>query len=302
MALAGDDVGGFIGSPPPDLLTRWFQLGAFKPMFRNHAATDTRRARSRGSTGRSTKRCDAQAIEQRYRLMPYLYTAAEENARTGMPIMRPVFLAYPQAAAFYGNDRDFLFGRDLFVAPVVDERLDAHVVSLPPGAWYAFGSSKRHVAAKEPIKLDPRPQGTPVYARAGAIIPMQPLVQHTGQTPQGALELQVYLPDANADDCRGALYQDDGESFAYRDGALLRVAYECEVGAETFALRSHVLKDGFSPWWREARVTVFGVERRPATLRVDGRALPKWTFDARAKTVVFVVAGAKRDWAVELTF
>jgi alpha-glucosidase len=131
---------------------------------------------------------------------------------------------------------------------------------------------------------------------------MQPLVQHTGQAPQGPLELQVYLPDANARDCRGTLYQDDGESFAYRDGALLRVAYECDAGASSFALRSRVVKDGFSPWWREARVTLFGVERRPVTLRVDGRSLPKWTFDARAKTVVFEVAEAKRDWNVELTF
>ncbi|MBU8975051.1 DUF4968 domain-containing protein [Lysobacter sp. MMG2] len=301
MALAGDDVGGFIGSPPPDLLTRWFQLGAFNPVFRNHAATDTR-PHEAWVDGPKHETLRRDAIELRYRLMPYLYTAAEENARTGMPIMRPVFLAYPKADAFYGNDRDFLFGGDLFVSPVVDERLDAHAVSLPPGAWYAFGTSQRFVAAKEPIKIDPRPSSTPLYARAGAIIPMQPLVQHTGETPQGPLELQVYLPDAGAQDCRGTLYQDDGESFAYRDGALLRVAYECEVGAGSFVLRSRVSNDGFAPWWREARVTLFGVERRPVDVRVEGRSLSKWTFDARAKTVVFDVVEAKRDWGVEVVF
>ncbi len=301
MALAGDDVGGFIGSPPPDLLTRWFQLGAFNPVFRNHAATDTR-PHEAWVDGPEHEALRREAIELRYRLMPYLYTAAEENARTGLPIMRPVFLAYPQAEAFYGNDRDFLFGGDLFIAPVVDERLDAHAVSLPPGAWYAFGTSQRLVAAKEPIRIDPRPQGTPVYARAGAIIPMQPLVQHTGQTPKGPLELQVYLPDAGVGECRGALYQDDGESFAYREGALLRVAYGCEATDASLAIESRIEHDGFAPWWRDAQVTVFGVTRRPAAVMVDGQSVKGWRHDASARTVVLTVPQARRRWRVELRY
>lgn len=300
MALAGDDVGGFIGSPPADLLTRWFQLGAFNPVFRNHAATDTRphEAWVDGAKHEALRRA---AIEQRYRLLPYLYTAAEENARTGMPIMRPVFVQFPQADAFYGNDRDFLFGADLFVAPVADERLDAHAVTLPPGEWYAFGTSTRQVAAKEPIRFDPRPQSVPVYARAGAIVPMQPLVQHTGQVPDGPLQLQVYLPSAQANvPCGGALYQDDGESFDYRDGELLRIAYACGVTATSASIESRIEHDGFAPWWSEAEVTVFGVARKPATVMVDGVAVKGWRFDAKARTVVLTVAQARRNWRVEL--
>lgn len=299
MALAGDDVGGFIGSPPPDLLTRWFQRGAFNPVFRNHAATDTR-PHEAWVDGPEHEALRREAIELRYRLMPYLYTAAEENSRNGLPIMRPVFLHYPQAEAFYGNDRDFLFGRDLFVAPVVDERLDAHKVVLPPGAWYAFGTSRRQVAAKEPIALDPRPRSTPLYARAGAIVPMQPLVQHTGEVPRGPLQLHVYLPAAGADDCRGALYQDDGESFAYREGKFIRVAYACEVTDAAVAIASRVGHDGYAPWWNEARLTVFGVERRPASVSVDGVDAKGWGYDANARTLVFTVADARRDWRVEL--
>ncbi len=299
IALAGDDVGGFIGSPPPDLLTRWFQRGAFNPVFRNHAATDTRphEAWVDGPEHEALRRA---AIEQRYRLLPYLYTAAEDNARTGLPIMRPVFLHYPQADAFYGNDRDFLFGADLFVAPVVDERTDAHAVTLPPGEWYALGTSRRQAAAKDPIKLDPRPPATPVYARAGAIVPMQPLVQHTGQTPKGPLELQVYLPDANAEDCRGALYQDDGESFAYRDGEALRIAYACEATARSFVLASRVEQAGYTPWWTSTRVTLFGVARRPASITLDGDAVRGWRHDAKAATVTIDVSGAARDWRIQM--
>ncbi|HZX78763.1 glycoside hydrolase family 31 protein [Lysobacter sp.] len=297
MALAGDDVGGFIGSPPADLLTRWFQLGAFNPVFRNHAATDTR-PHEAWVDGPQHEALRREAIELRYRLLPYLYTAAEENARNGLPIMRPVFLQYPQAESFYGNDRDFLFGADLFVAPVVDERMDAHAVTLPPGAWYEFGTSRRHVATKEPMKLDPRPQSTPVYARAGAIVPMQPLVQHTGEVPVGPLELQVYLPDAGSDGCRGSLYQDDGESFGYRDGKFLRVAYACEVGGSIASVSSRVEHDGFVPWWNSVQVTVFGVPQRPSSVLVDGKPVAGWTHDASTKTLKLDVRDAVRDWRV----
>ncbi|MDI9240500.1 glycoside hydrolase family 31 protein [Lysobacter sp. LF1] len=300
VALAGDDIGGFIGSPPPDLLTRWFQLGAFNPVFRNHAATDTRphEAWVDGPEQEALRRA---AIEQRYRLLPYLYTAAEENARTGLPIMRPVFLQYPQAQASYGNDRDFLFGADLFVAPVVDERLDAHAVTLPPGEWYAFGTSQRDVAGKEPFRFDPRPVAVPVYARAGAIVPMQPLVQHTGESPKGPLQLQVYLPSSEAKaECGGALYQDDGESFAYRDGAYLRVSYACESVGPATTIASHIEHDGFAPWWNQAQVTVFGVLRKPASVAVDGIEAKGWRYDAKAGTVVFNVADARRNWRAEL--
>lgn len=300
MAMSGDDIGGFIGSPPPDLLTRWFQLGAFNPVFRNHAATDTR-PHEAWVDGPKHEALRRDAIELRYRLMPYLYTAAEENARTGMPIMRPVFLRWPDAEAFYGNDRDFLFGGDLFVAPVVDERLDAHPVSFPPGGWYAFGTSQRYVAAKTPMKLDPRPSGTPLYAREGAIVPIQALVQHTGETPKGPLELQVYLPDAGPSECRGSLYQDDGESFAYREGTFLRVGYTCEVAGSSTTLSAHVEHGGFAPWWKAVRVTMFGVAQRPASVRVDGVAVAGWKYDGVAKTLTLDVVDAVRDWKVEVT-
>lgn len=298
-AMAGDDIGGFIGSPPPDLLTRWFQLGAFNPVFRNHAATDTR-PHEAWVDGEAHEALRRQAIEQRYRLMPYLYTAAEENARTGLPIMRPVFLQYPQAESFYGNDRDFLFGADLFIAPVASELLDAHAVSLPPGHWYEFGTSRRHATPKDPLKLDPRPDSVPLYARAGAIVPMQPLVQHTGEVPDGPLQLQVYLPASGAGDCGGALYQDDGVSQAHRDGGSLRVAYSCAVSKRGVEVVSRVVHEGYVSWWNDAEVTLFGVQRKPSVVAVDGKPSSDWRYDTTTQTVALTVRGARRDWRVEL--
>ena len=299
-AMAGDDIGGFIGSPPPDLLTRWFQLGAFNPVFRNHAATDTR-PHEAWVDGPAHEALRRQAIEQRYRLMPYLYTAAEENARTGLPIMRPVFLQHPQAESFYGNDRDFLFGADLFVAPVASELLDAHAVSLPPGHWYEFGTSRRHATPKEPLKLDPRPDTVPVYARAGAIVPMQPLVQHTGEQPVGPLQLQVYLPAAGEGGCAGSLYQDDGISEAFRQDAFLRIAYDCDVSRRGAAINAHVAHDAYAPWWRDVELTLFGVERKPSSLRIDGKAAD-WRYDEAGQTVTLLVREARRNWRADVKY
>jgi len=266
MALAGDDIGGFIGSPPADLLTRWYQLGAWQPVFRSHAATDTRdhEAWVDGPEHEALRRS---AIERRYRLMPYLYSLAEENARTGAPITRPVWFEYPQAG---GSDRDFLVGRDLFIAPVVSERLDAHVVQLPPGTWYGFDDGKPRTGE---VKFDTPPREVPVFVRAGAIVPMQPLVQHTGETPQGPLEVHVWAPDAGGD-CSGTLYDDDGRSLAYRRDGYLRVRFACEVhdGAVTVTARAE--HAGFAPWWKSVEVVVHREDGTTKKQRVEGTT---WT-------------------------
>lgn len=270
MALAGDDIGGFIGSPPPDLLTRWYQLGAWQPVFRSHAATDTRdhEAWVDGPEHEALRRS---AIERRYRLMPYLYSLVEENARTGAPITRPVWFESPKAG---GNDRDFLFGRNLFVAPVVSERLDAHVVQLPPGTWYGFDDGKPRTGE---VKFDTPPREVPVFVRAGAIVPMQPLVQHTGEAPNGPLEVHVWAPEAGGD-CSGTLYDDDGRSLAHGRGGYLRMQFTCEVreGAVTVAARAE--HAGFAPWWKSVEVIVHRNDGTSTKQRAEGTT---WTVTAR---------------------
>ena len=262
-ALAGDDIGGFIGSPPPELLTRWYQLGAWNPLFRSHAATDTR-GHEPWVDGPEHEARRRAAIEQRYRLLPYLYTLAEENARTGAPFMRPVWFEFAGGKDFFGNDRDFLFGDSFFVAPVVSERLDAHLVRLPPGAWYGLQDGKRHVAG-ETITFDPAPADVPVFVRAGAIVPMQPLVQHTDETPDAPLEVHVWWPEADTP-CTGTLYDDDGHSQAHRDGAYLRLRFECAVRDGALQVAAHAEHAGFAPWWKAVDVVV---HRSDGTTRAE---------------------------------
>ena len=106
-ALVGDDIGGFAGSPPADLLTRWFEVGALNPIYRDHTAKGTADQEPwvHGPEHEAIRR---RYVELRYRLLPYIYTGVEESARTGIPLMRPLFLEYPDAPSLYREDHEYL--------------------------------------------------------------------------------------------------------------------------------------------------------------------------------------------------
>jgi alpha-glucosidase len=296
MPLVGDDIGGFAGSPTPDLLTRWFEVGALNPIYRDHTTKGTADQEPwvHGPEHEAIRR---KYIELRYRLLPYLYTGIEEATRTGLPLMRPVFFEYPEASEFYGDDHDFLFGRDLFVAPVTTEMVDPEDISLPPGDWYDFWTGRKH-AYKEKIQLHPRLDEMPLYVRAGAILPMQPVIQHTGETPNGPLQLRVYP----GNDCTGSVYQDDGHSFAYQKGEILRVSYSCTVSAASVTITSSIEKIAYKPWWNSSALTVYGAAAAPKEVRVNGQVILDWRFDRQAHTVALTVPDAVKNWSVRLTF
>lgn len=296
MPLIGDDIGGFAGSPPPDLLTRWFEVGALNPIYRDHTAKGTA-DQEPWVHGPEHEGIRKKYIELRYRLMPYLYTAIEETARTGIPLMRPLFLEYPQAAEFYGDDRDFLFGRDLFVAPVTTEMLDPEEITLPPGDWYDFWTGAKHPHS-EKIQLRPRLDEMPLYVRAGAILPMQPVVQNTGETPDGPLQLRVY-PGM---DCRGSLYQDDGHTFAYQKNEILRISYSCAASLGSLTITSAIEKSAYKPWWNSSALTIYGAVAAPKEVRLNDHVIQEWRFDSQSHTITLDVPDAMKNWRVLLSF
>ena len=276
FALAGADVGGFAGSPSPELLTRWLMLAAFQPIDRDHASKGTR-GHEPWVDGPEQEAIRRRYIEERYRLMPYLYTTAEEMSRTGLPIVRPLFLEYPHAAAD-GHPLDldapgeFLFGPSLLVSdsPSPDQ-IAPYEVRLPPGVWYDYWTGERHTrgvqgAAKdaeshqgsieERLMVTPKLDVLPVYARAGTILPMAPLVQSTSERPEGPLTLRVFPPGAG-EACAGDLYLDDGVSFAFQSGDSLRVHFSCSVEASgEVSVMLGVRQGSFVPWWTEVRVEI----------------------------------------------
>jgi len=284
FSLSGADVGGFGGSPSPDLLTKWLMLAAFQPIDRDHAAKGTR-PHEPWADGPEQEAIRRHYIEERYRLLPYLYTTAEETSRTGIPIIRPLFLEYPHATADdhpLDNDApgEFFFGPSLLIAasPLPDD-VAPYEVHLPPGVWYDYWTGakldrRQTLTSRDlelrnptdtgkpqlpPLMIQPALGDLPLYVHAGAIIPMQPLVQSTDEKPAGPLTLRVYVPADSTAPCVGDLYTDDGLTFDFRHNAYLRLHLTCSLstdGALTFNIPAR--EGNFNPWWTHFRIEAIG--------------------------------------------
>ncbi|MEQ1472530.1 MAG: TIM-barrel domain-containing protein [Candidatus Acidiferrum sp.] len=294
-SLVGDDIGGFAGTPTADLLTRWIEVGAFNVIYRDHTAKGTG-AQEPWVHGPEHEMIRRRYIELRYQLLPYIYTGIEEMTHTGLPFLRPLFLEYPQAG-LDGNDHDFLFGRDLFVAPVTTEMLDAKEVNLPPGDWYDFWTSSKP-ANHDHLQLHPRLEELPLYVRAGAILPMQPLVQSTSETPVGPLKLRVYT----GDDCRGSLYMDDGHTYAYQKNEFLRIEYTCQVSGNMLNVNGKVVNGAYHPWWSTAEITVYGAAAAPKEVRIGEQIIRDFKYDGQLHSVTLLVPDAVKDWSLRLSY
>jgi alpha-glucosidase len=258
FAYSGCDVGGFIGGASPDLLTRWYEVAAFTPVFRNHSANDAPRAEP-WVDGPQHLAIRRRFIEERYRLMPYLYALAEQNSRTGDPVMRPLFYDHPDALKL-DCDRALTFsvGRDLVVAaPPRPESPRAQAICLPAGGWYDYWTGAP--VSEHKLMVTARLDAVPVFVRAGAILPKQPLVQSTMERPQGPLSLDVYP----SPDCRGELYFDDGISVK---GPSLRQTIQCTATPKGVALHFGPRQGSWRPWWKQISVAVHGAHETRTTI------------------------------------
>lgn len=259
--MVGDDIGGFRGSPTPELLTRWIELGVFNPIFRDHSEKGSldQEPWVHGPEQTAIRR---KYIDLRYEMLPYVYAAADEMSRTGIPMMRPLFLEYPNEETLATSSSEFMWGGDILVAPKVENFPLSYDVQLPPGDWYDFWTGKKVLGWRAPeqqggvttLRVDPPLDVLPVYVRAGAIIPEQPLVQNTTQTPRGPLELHVYP----GPDCHGVLYADDGNTLNYQKGEYLRQEMTCEETATGITVNLAAPEGSFVPWWTELKVCAAG--------------------------------------------
>jgi alpha-glucosidase len=293
FSMAGADVGGYAGTPSAELLTKWLEIAAFQPLDRDHAEKGSG-DHEPWANGPEAEQIRRHFIEERYKLLPYLYTVMEDNTRTGLPLLRPVFLEFPDATPDkhpldidVDSAGEFMVGPDLLVAPPpFPDKMDDYDVKLPSLGWYDFWSGARvgeeqrqSVAAglqpeagKGPlvsaVRVHPELASLPVYVRPGTILPVAPVVQSTEEHPQGPLTLRVFP----GDNCEGHLYQDDGTSFAYTRGQFLRMTFTCHVSQQTGELSIHLGKhEGtYSAWWQRISIEVNGVSQQPRFVIVDG--------------------------------
>jgi len=237
----GSDIGGFYATAEKtgELYARWFQFGAFCPAFRSHGRTwhtslpwgwglndmgvnegnNTNSGNSRNGVQQSemnnpliepvVKKYD----DLRYQLLPYNYTLAWEARNTGLPFMRALWLYYPQDAKASAMGSEYLWGKNMLIAPVFEKGATTREVYLPKGKWYDWWTNKAETG-EQTVKRDVDLSTMPIYVKAGAIIPFDPIRQYTAEPVKEPTTIKVYRGDNGS----FTLYEDDGISLAYLKG------------------------------------------------------------------------------------
>ena len=235
----GTDIGGFVPTKEltGELYVRWFQFAAFCPLFRAHGRTwklrlpwgwntgdlqpDEISTYAGGASNPDPSELHDAAVEPicrkylnlRYQLLPYLYTAVRDAHATGLPIVRAMWLHYPDDPQAVRRGDQYLWGRDILVAPVTAKAATSRRVYLPRGRWYDFWTNEAHDGGRE-IDRAVDLETMPLFVRAGAILPIGPVTQYTGEAVDESLTLQVY-PGANG---TATVYEDDGATFDFERG------------------------------------------------------------------------------------
>jgi alpha-glucosidase (family GH31 glycosyl hydrolase) len=287
----GTDIGGFVPTKEytGELHVRWFQFGAFCPLFRAHGRTWNLRlpwgwntgelgpneiANYRGGAANpdpsELRNPDVEPIcrkylELRYRLMPYLYSAVRETHETGLPIMRALWLHYPGDPAAVARGDEYLWGRDLLVAPVTEKGAGSRRLYLPRGSWYDFWTEDKVEGGRE-IERQVDLATMPLYARAGSIIPFGPLKMYTGEQVDGPLALNIF-PGADA---AFTLYEDDGATFDYRRGEWMKLQMAWNDSRRTLTLRLAKGSRMLPPSRREIEVRIVP-EKTTRKIAFEGR-------------------------------
>jgi alpha-glucosidase len=218
MSFTGVDIGGFTGDPTPELMVRWNSLGVYTPMFRNHAMEGTI-MREPWQWGEENMAIIKKDIEQRYRLLPYIYSGFNQSHKTGLPLSRTLAINYTSDDNVYDEKyhNQFLFGDAIMVAPVESTNLTAEVY-LPAGEWYRLSTGERFTGGKA-IIADAPLTDLPVFIKTGAIIPMQNVIQSTNEKGDGILEVNIwYSNEVNS----FTYYEDDGTSYDYEEGTFYK--------------------------------------------------------------------------------
>ncbi|XP_056135833.1 neutral alpha-glucosidase AB isoform X5 [Lampris incognitus] len=214
ISLCGADVGGFFKTPSSELLVRWYQTGAYQPFFRAHAHLDTPR-REPWLFGPENTALIREVVRQRYALLPYWYQLFHHAYHTGHPVMRPLWVEYPQDSATFAMDNQFLIGRDLLVHPVTEEGARGVTAYLPGKGevWFDVHTFQKHNGAQN-LYIPVTMSSIPVFQRGGSIIPRKVRVRRSSSCMENdPYTLYVALGPQRA--AEGELYIDDSHTFNF---------------------------------------------------------------------------------------
>ena len=270
QAFVGADVGGFFGDSSGELFLRWMQAGVLTPFCRNHTMLGSvdQYAWAWGDAVRDLVR---EALELRYRLLPYLYATFVRAAETGAPVQRPLVFDHQYDPVVRSMDDQFQLGPDLLVAPVLAPGTTSRQVYLPAGTWYDWHTDEALTGPRWVVAPTPA-ERIPLYARGGAVVPMWPTAPAStaGHHPE-AVELHVFVPGADGT-WTSLLQEDDGLTTAAGQGARVRTTFTVTRSGDRVALQADVEGDGYPEFARE-RFDVVVHGPAAATVRLDGQSI-----------------------------
>jgi alpha-glucosidase (family GH31 glycosyl hydrolase) len=296
------DIGGHLpGAVDPELFTRWVEFGAFSPILRTHTTKNPEAERRIWVYPEPYSSVLRSTFQLRYALQPYIYTEARRTYDTGVAFFRPLYYDWPEDDASYTSKGEYLFGDQMLAAPIVAPAdkvsgLATESVWLPKGAWIEWPTGK-HITG--PVKIDRSfsIDQTPIYLRAGAIVPMQPPMRFTGEKPVDPLILNIW-PLAPGASSSYTVYEDSGASVQYQNGVFARTPIKAAQTGDSLRVEIGSVEGGY-PGMRPARAFELRLpaDWPPASVTVNGVAIKQadatgkkgWTFEGNTLTTVIPI-------------
>ncbi len=263
----GHDVGGFLGSPSPELFIRWLQFGSLTPFFRNHAM-NTSDPREPWQFGEPYTTMARDIIQRRYRLLPYLYTLFEKASRTGEPVLAPTFFHFPDDPNTFEQNLELMLGPYLLVAPVVTEGAVTRTVYLPAGSrWFDFATGQEY-AGGTTVTIDAPLEEIPIFVREGTLLVTGPVLQYVDEPVASRVEIRVYPGSGEF-----TLYEDGGEGFEYQAGDHLTTRIRSTQTAQGIVVTIDPLEGGWSASPRTWQLRLHQISTPPQGITLNGTNL-----------------------------
>jgi alpha-glucosidase (family GH31 glycosyl hydrolase) len=301
------DIGGHMrGMEDSELYTRWVQFGVISPIFRLHCTKDNFIDHQPWAFDAEILRLTRQAMQFRHALIPYLYTMARRNEQEGLPLITPLYYDWPGEESAFLAGGQYLLGSELMAAPVttpVDPDLNQsrQIIWFPPGEWFDFFNGERFSGTQWKIQYYGLSE-IPLFARAGAILPLQAETTRNGVANPDAIDLIVFPGNSGS----FKLYEDDGVSLEYRQKGGCCTEFISSWTDNSISVRISPAAGDIKciPQQRTYRILIRGVEQPDGhSAAVNGKILDlPIVYEKVSRTVVFgpLVMGVDQDLTVEI--
>lgn len=268
------DISGYCGDikdyeAMAELYVRWMQFGVFNPLSRAHHEGGN--AVEPWVFGKEAENISRDAIRLKYKLFPYIYTYAREAHDTGVPLMRALFLEYPNDLETFKLNGQFLFGKELLVAPVVEKDAVTKDVYLPEGEWINYNDGKTAYRGSQWITVDAPLNVIPLFVKKGSIIPEMPAMQYIHEKASYPLSIRIF-PGRLNQKVSFSLYEDDGESRDYEKDIYSRTSFNAVTDKEGLYVTIGARQEkGYKPVGERNLILKIHSSAKPKTLTVDGQ-------------------------------